>query len=169
MWQFKDSWQERDGKERGLCSFPRPSADCGRHGYGVLCLHRTCALQLSVGFIPTTFLTLACSSNGSRPKSSKPVRRVGCVSLSAGSWIIPQKHTLPTPLFISQVSKPEWAPWMWGKKQIVLRHGSVRLSLTIAQTTLLYDTSRIVSIKKPRRQNLGWPRDCDDSGRNASS
>lgn len=24
---------------------------------------------------------------------------------------------------------------MWGKKQIVLRHGSVRLSLTIAQTT----------------------------------
>lgn len=58
---------------------------------------------------------------------------------------------------------------MWGKKQIVLRHGSVRLCLTIAQTTLPYDTSRIVSIKKPRKQNLGWPRDCDGSGRTASS
>lgn len=58
---------------------------------------------------------------------------------------------------------------MWGKKQIVLRHGSLRLCLTIAQTTLPHDTSRIVSIKKPRKQNLGWPRDCDGSGRTASS
>lgn len=88
-----------------------------------------------------------------RDRVQKVQSQCAAVSLSA-SWIIPQKHTLSQPHFFYLSSlpspNPKWAPWMWGKKkQIVLRHGSVRLFLTIRPnyTTILlyelYDTSRI--------------------------
>lgn len=147
MWQFKDSWQGRDGKKRGLCSFPRRT-------------HGKCGLRLTRvgGFVFTPFLlgsSLLFSLHRPPVPISKEVksqlfkasaRRVGLLSWQASKinlsiaisrWTIPHTTRLqdPTPFFYLLTLNSKWTPWMRGKKQIVLRHGSTRLSHT--QTTLL--------------------------------
>lgn len=136
MWQFKDSWRERDGKKRGLCSFPRRThGKCGLRPTRIwgFCL-------MSTPFLLGSSLPFSLHRppvpRKSSPSCSRPVRPCGTARAKQSNYVFvseaePSRAHASNPTFFYLSSlNPKWTPWMWGKKQIMMRHGSMRLSHT---------------------------------------